>query len=174
MVASRPGLCDVHGTGKGVARRHRSRFRQYLLSVSPVRFSPARFSPVRFSYGPGFIRRFQLHGYFTFFLRLDPVADMPPRDHTPPSGHLSALALRALGPRRDPSRQPGLSLLRQRLSILTFHIFSGMQERVFPRVAILPALNQPAIHSSGHLCRVLHSTPPHHNGRDSRDSVPLR
>ena len=171
MVAARPGLCDVHGTGKGVARRHRSRFRQYLLSVSPVRFSPARFSPVRFSYGPGFIRRFQLsvspvrfssvrftpirfsygpdfirrfqlHGYFTFFLRPDPVADMPPRDHPPPSGHPSALALRALGSRGDTPRQPGLSLLRQRLSILTFHIFSGMQERVFPRVAILPALNQ--------------------------------
>ena len=203
MVASRPGLCDVHGTGKGVARRHSSRFRQYLPSVGTVRFSPARFSPVRFSYGPGFIRRFQLsvspvrfssvrftpirfsygpdfirrfqpHGYFTFFLRLDPVADMPPRDHPPPSGHPSALALRALGSRGDTPRQPGLSLLRQRLSILTFHIFSGMQERVFPRVAILPALNQPATHSSGHLCRVLHSTPPHHNGRESRDSVPLR
>lgn len=38
-----------------------------------------------------------------------------------------------------------------------------MQERVFPRVAILPALNQPATHSSGHLCRALHFNPYHHS-----------
>ena len=51
---------------------------------------------------------------------------MPPRDNSPPSGHPSALALRALGSRGDTPRQPGLSLLRQRLRlsflILTFHI----------------------------------------------------
>ena len=180
MVASRPGLGDVHGTGKGAARRHRSRFRQYLPSVCPVRFSPVRFTPIRFSYGPDFIRRFQLHGYFTFFFRPDPVADMPPRDHPPPSGHPSALALRALGSRGDTPRQPGLFLLRQRLRlsflVLTFHIFSGMQERVSPELPYclhLTNLNQPATHSPGHLCRVLHSTP-HHTGRESRDSVPLR
>lgn len=132
MVASRPGLGDVHGTGKGTARRHRSRFRQYLPSVCPVRLAC---SPYRFLH-------FCLPCFPGFLLRPDPPADMPPRDHPPPSGHPSALALRALGSRGDTPRQPGLSLLRQRLSILTFHIFSGMQERVFPRVAILPALNQ--------------------------------
>ena len=205
MVAARPGPGDVHGTGKRTAHRHRSRFRQYLPSVYPVRFSPARFSPVRFSYGPGFIRRFQLsvspvrfssvrftpirfsygpdfirrfqlHGYFTFFLRPDPVTDMPPRDHPPPSGHPSPLALRALGSRGDTPRQPGLFLLRQRLSflILTFHIFPVCRNGFFPELPYclhLTNLNQPATHSSGHLCRALHFNPYHHSA-PQRQRIP--
>ena len=207
MVASRPGLGDVHGTGKGTARRHRSRFRQYLPSVCPVRFSPARFSPVRFSYGPGFIRRFQLsvspvrfssvrftpirfsygpdfirrfqlHGYFTFFLRPDPVTDMPPRDHPPPSGHPSPLALRALGSRGDTPRQPGLFLLRQRLSflILTFHIFPVCKNGFFPELPYCLHLTnlQPIRQATcAGLSTSTRTTTPFHNGRDSRDSVPL-
>ena len=84
----------------GRGGRHRSCFRRYLPSVGPVRLtcSPYLFRHFRYRCSPG------------FFLRPDPVADMSPRDDSTPPGHSLALALRALGSRRNPSRQPRLSL----------------------------------------------------------------